>query len=116
MLADAEFFEQLVSERLVTKKNRAGFSYQEWSLPGGKRNEKLDCTNYALAAKSVLKPDYKTWAESMRIKMQGYKPTESTVLTISPDQPSAPITPQSEIERLTQPRTRRKLRMKIRRR
>ena len=45
----AEVFEQITSERLVTRyvKGRARL---EWVLPGGKRNEDLDCAVYALAA------------------------------------------------------------------
>lgn len=43
----AEAFEQLTSERMVTRyvKGRARL---EWVLPGGRRNEDLDCAVYAL--------------------------------------------------------------------
>jgi phage terminase large subunit GpA-like protein len=49
----AEVFEQLTSERLVTRyiKGRARL---EWVKPPGKRNEALDCAVYALAAAHFL--------------------------------------------------------------
>jgi phage terminase large subunit GpA-like protein len=43
-----ECFEQLTSERLVTKYVK-GRKKSEWVLPPGKRNEDLDCSVYALA-------------------------------------------------------------------
>ncbi|MBU3740259.1 MAG: phage terminase large subunit family protein, partial [Rhodoferax sp.] len=45
----AEVFEQLTSERLVTKYVK-GRQKLEWIKPGGRRNEALDCGVYALAA------------------------------------------------------------------
>ena len=44
---DAEFFEQLTSEQVVTRKREG---YRLWILPSGKRNEILDCVALALAA------------------------------------------------------------------
>lgn len=44
-----EFYEQLVSEVLITKLNK-GVPYREWFLPAGKRNEALDATALAFAA------------------------------------------------------------------
>lgn len=44
-----EVFEQLTSERLVTRYIK-GHARLEWVKPNGKRNEALDCAVYALAA------------------------------------------------------------------
>ncbi len=44
-----EYFKQLTSERLVQKVVR-GVPRMEWTLPGGMRNEVLDCRVYARAA------------------------------------------------------------------
>jgi len=55
MSCDAEFFEQMVSEQLKIKKVD-GHPRQVWSLPSGRRNEVLDCTDYALAGLHVLVP------------------------------------------------------------
>ncbi len=55
MHCDAEFFEQLTSERLMTRKRR-GYTYLEWVLPAGKQNHKLDCTNYAFAGLHLATP------------------------------------------------------------
>ncbi len=44
-----EVFEQLTSERLVTRYVK-GHARMEWIKPPGKRNEALDCAVYALAA------------------------------------------------------------------
>jgi phage terminase large subunit GpA-like protein len=48
-LATTDAFEQLVSERLVTKYVK-GHPRMEWIKPNGKRNEALDCCVYAYAA------------------------------------------------------------------
>jgi phage terminase large subunit GpA-like protein len=47
---DAKYFDQLTSERVVTRK-RMGHPYRVWELPAGRRNEVLDTFNYALAAR-----------------------------------------------------------------
>lgn len=51
---DNGFFQGLVSEALQTKKNSKGYEVEEWvKVPGGRRNEPLDCRNYARAAAAV---------------------------------------------------------------
>lgn len=52
---DHAFFSGLLSERLVAKRS-GGWAWEK--LPGHKRNEALDCRNYALAALSILNPDW----------------------------------------------------------
>ena len=51
---DAAFFNGLASERMVLTTSG---KWQWQVLPGHKRNEALDCRNYALAAFTVLDPD-----------------------------------------------------------
>lgn len=50
-----EWFEQLTSEKLVTRYQR-GVPYKCWVLPSGKRNEALDCRVYGYAAIRILSP------------------------------------------------------------
>jgi len=54
MARDAEYFEQLTSEKLVTK-FRKGYPYKEWQATRP-RNEALDCRVYAFAALKILNP------------------------------------------------------------
>lgn len=51
---DGAFFNGLASERMVLTPSG---KWQWQKLPGHKRNEALDCRNYALAAFSALNPD-----------------------------------------------------------
>lgn len=50
---DDDWFEQATSESVVTR-YRDGRPYRVWILPGGKRNEALDCRVYAFAARMSL--------------------------------------------------------------
>ncbi|MEM1375884.1 MAG: terminase gpA endonuclease subunit, partial [Pseudomonadota bacterium] len=47
---EQDFFEQLVAENRIAKIDKTGNRYFAWDLPNGKRNEMLDCANYAFAA------------------------------------------------------------------
>lgn len=49
---DDEFFKQICSEQLITRKNRNGYQVTEWQKIRD-RNEALDCFVYARAAASV---------------------------------------------------------------
>jgi phage terminase large subunit GpA-like protein len=51
---DAEYFAQLTSEVVRTRFNE-GRPYRVWVLPPGKRNEALDCSAYALAARHATR-------------------------------------------------------------
>jgi phage terminase large subunit GpA-like protein len=51
---DQTYFEQLTSERILTKYRR-GVPYRVWDLPSGKRNEALDCLTYAVAARHSIR-------------------------------------------------------------
>lgn len=52
---DADYFRGLLAERLVLKK-RAGRPVHVWEVVPGRRNEPLDCRNYAQAALIILNP------------------------------------------------------------
>lgn len=51
---DREYFKQLTSESVVTR-YKEGQPYRVWVLPQGRRNEALDCSVYALAARQSIK-------------------------------------------------------------
>ena len=62
-----EVFEQLTSERLVTRYVK-GHPRLEWVKPAGRRNEALDCSVYALAAAIFAGVD--RWKEGDWLKWQ----------------------------------------------
>mgnify|MGYP001352752644 CR=1 FL=1 len=55
---DINFFNGLISERMVRKRTAGGYKMAWEKLPGHRRNEALDCRNYALAAVKILDPDF----------------------------------------------------------
>lgn len=54
---DANYFNGLLSEKLVLKRERGRDRWAWEKLPGHQRNEPLDCRNYAMAAFRILDPD-----------------------------------------------------------
>jgi len=54
---DTNYFNGLLSEKLVLKKSRTGNRWGWEKLPGHARNEALDCRNYALAGLKIVDPD-----------------------------------------------------------
>jgi phage terminase large subunit GpA-like protein len=54
---NVEYFQGLLSERLVRRRSSGQDKYVWEKLPGHIRNEPLDCRNYAMAALSILNPD-----------------------------------------------------------
>ena len=54
---DANFFNGLLSEKLVLEQTGRGQVWRWKKLPGHARNEALDCRNYALAGLRILNPD-----------------------------------------------------------
>ena len=66
-LLPPEVFEQLTSERLVTKYVK-GRPRLEWVKPNGRRNEALDCAVYALAGAHFAGID--RWKEGDWLKWQ----------------------------------------------
>ena len=98
MRCDAEFFEQLTSERIITKKIR-GYPQQVWTLPAGKRNEKLDCTNYAFAAMHLatpggsknIEPFLRRLSDVLSFRMQQWeKKNENAIVGTRHDVPISP--------------------------
>ena len=86
----AEVFEQLTSERLVTRYVK-GHPKLEWVKPAGKRNEALDCAVYALAAAHFLGMD--RWKEGDWAKREAAVQTpvkEEAKPAITPRRGAAP--------------------------
>ena len=54
---DLNYFNGLLSEKLVLSKTKTGNRWTWEKIPGHQRNEPLDCRNYALAAFRVWNPD-----------------------------------------------------------
>ena len=74
---DAEQTKQLVAEQLVTKRNKQGFSRQEWQKQ--RANEQLDIAVYARAALCVLGSDRlgaRFWALASRRDEAVARPSE----------------------------------------
>lgn len=65
---DINFFNGLISERMVKKRTVSGFKWAWEKLPGHRRNEALDCRNYALAGLRIIDPDFDALA--LRLKEQ----------------------------------------------
>ena len=53
------YFEQLTSERLLTRYSK-GVPQKVWVLPSGQRNEALDCRVYAMAVLKLLNPQWES--------------------------------------------------------
>ena len=54
---DLNYFNGLLSERMVPTRTRRGTRWAWEKLPGHERNEALDCRNYAMAGFRVVDPD-----------------------------------------------------------
>ena len=63
---DINYFNGLISERMTKRKTAAGFKWVWEKLPGHRRNEALDCRNYALAGVKIIDPDFDALA--LRLK------------------------------------------------
>ncbi len=82
-----EVFEQLTSERLVTKYVK-GRPRLEWVKPAGRRNEALDCSVYALAAAHFAGID--RWKEGDWARWQARVEVRDLFDAAAPSQPAAP--------------------------
>ena len=80
----AEYFEQLTSEKLVTRYTR-GFPVREWTKKPGARNEALDCEVYAYAALQWVytRHNRKTVWQTLRARL------DEAVAKLSPAKPDA---------------------------
>lgn len=62
---DIRYFNGLLSERRVTKKERGRLKRMWMVLPGHERNEPLDCRNYAMAAAYAIDPDWEALEQKL---------------------------------------------------
>lgn len=84
MSCTREWFDQLIAEQIKIKKVD-GHPKQVFELPSGKRNEALDCADYALAALHAIVPGgsknidpfIDRLSDTLRFKMQSVVVTES---------------------------------------
>lgn len=83
---DAEFFEQLTSEHIVTRYSR-GYPRRVWQLKRGKRNEGLDLRVYALAALASLNVRWSKLAAKTATIEPAPEPVEPEP---APEPPKAP--------------------------
>ena len=86
---NAEYFEQLSSEQIVTK-YREGRAHRVWILPSGKQNEALDTFVYALAASRAAPMGGRESAQLAPL-LPGPEPSSSSVPLPPAPMPSAPI-------------------------
>jgi phage terminase large subunit GpA-like protein len=84
---EAEWFSQLVSERIVTRYHR-GRAKREWVKPKDARNEALDCRVYALAALEGLK------SLGLRLDIEAQRPADAPLRTEA-DPVSTPRAPRT---------------------
>jgi phage terminase large subunit GpA-like protein len=63
--ADAEYFQQLTAEKLVTRYVK-GYPKREWTKPDRARNEALDTEVYSFAALKIMQPNLKRLAEKLQ--------------------------------------------------
>ena len=71
---DKAFFEGLLSEKLVLTRTSRGDVWRWEKLPGHRRNEALDCRNYALAAMQVAAPNL----DAVERRLRGLPEQEKT--------------------------------------
>lgn len=90
-----DYYDQLTSERLVTKYIR-GFGVLEWHLPSGRRNEALDCLVYAYAGACMLGLSRIRPAQWGQLRKQHDKtalPVPGGVAPADPSPPAATLQP-----------------------
>lgn len=74
---DINFFNGLISERMVKKRTVSGFKWAWEKLPGHRRNEALDCRNYALAGLRIIDPDFDALALRLKEQAESHKVQEA---------------------------------------
>ena len=74
---DMAYFNGLVSEKLVRRRERGRDRWIWEKLPGHARNEPLDCRNYAMAGFRILDPDL----DSMERRLKGLSDPPKQVQT-----------------------------------
>ena len=74
---DINFFNGLISERMIKKRTASGFKWAWEKLPGHRRNEALDCRNYALAGLRIIDPDFDALALRLKEQTEIHKAQEA---------------------------------------
>lgn len=82
---DMKYFNGLISEKMVKRKTAAGYKWVWEKLPGHRRNEALDCRNYALAGVKIISPDFDALAR--RLKELANAPA----IEVKQEQKAAPV-------------------------
>ena len=85
---DAEYFEQLTSEKLVSEM-QGTTPVRKWEKKR-ERNEALDCRVYAMAALDDLQPDWNRIAKSFEARKEK--------LSLDPKPPEVAPVPQAPVE------------------
>lgn len=91
---DLNYFNGLISERLTKKKTAAGFKWVWEKLPGHRRNEALDCRNYALAGVKIIDPDFDALA--LRLKQAEEQPKIEVDVTAVKETPKPKRRPRTK--------------------
>lgn len=73
---DLNYFNGLISERMVKRRTPSGYKWAWEKLPGHRRNEALDCRNYAYAGLRIIDPDFDALA--LRLKERAEAPATET--------------------------------------
>ena len=66
---DRNYFNGLLSEKMVLTHTSRGECWKWEKLPGHARNEALDCRNYALAGLKIINPDM----DAVERRIKGWK-------------------------------------------
>lgn len=82
---DINYFNGLISERMIRRKTAGGYKWVWEKLPGHRRNEALDCRNYALAGVKIIDPDFDALA--LRLKKLAEAPAVEVKIEPKPKPP-----------------------------
>lgn len=90
--ATPDYFAQLAAEKKVLT-YRNGYTYYQWKLSPGRRNEALDCYVYALAARESININFKHHAAKQRARVQERAATAAEPAVAAQQPLPAPVTP-----------------------
>ena len=91
-----EYFKQLTAEKIITK-HKNGYPYREYNLPGGRKNETLDCFIYNIGALTILNPNFS--AISRKIYREDEVVEAATTESVAPAK-VVPIPPKTKTSKL----------------
>lgn len=103
---EAEWFRQLVAEKLMTRYVK-GFAVREWQKSNGVRNEALDCRVYAFAALVMQPPQFEKLALKLKRNsqtMQTEKPKPQSEPTLKTEEPQPTAQDQVKSSQDTHPK------------